>query len=62
MEAGPYVAGESRGRDRKVKRAETVKRKGYYTFFIKFPGSKPHQSLSEIEGRGERERSRHRMF
>lgn len=58
MEAGPKVAGESRGKERKEKGGDS-ERKGYYTFFIKFPGTKPHQSLSEIEGR-EKERKRER--
>lgn len=56
MKAGPKVAGGGvEGRERKRKgggvRETDSERKGYYTFFIKFPGTKPHQSLSEIEGR-----------
>lgn len=61
MKAGPKVTRERRGKEGKERKGvgEDSERKGYYTFFIKFPGTKPHQSLSEIEGR---ERERGRMF
>ena len=58
MEAGAIVAGRRKGKERKGGRDS--ERRGYYTFFIKFPSTKPHQSLSEIEGGGEK--SRHRIF
>lgn len=43
-----------KGKGEERKGGRDSERKGYYTFFIKFPGTKPHQSLSEIGG-GERE-------
>lgn len=51
--------GGEKGKGEQRKGGRDSERKGYYTFFIKFPGTKPHQSLSEIEGR---EREGGRMF
>lgn len=57
IKARPANQGGDGGR-RGKKGGRDSERKGYYTFFIKFPGTKPHQSISEIEGR----RGRDRMF
>lgn len=40
------------GGGKKKEGARDSKWNGYYTFFITFPGTKSHQSLSEIERRG----------
>lgn len=40
------------GRRGKKWKGRDSKWNGYYTFFITFPGTKSHQSLSEIERRG----------
>lgn len=53
MKAGPSGSGWGGG-ERRGERGgrDSEWKKGYYTFFIKFPGTKPHQSVSEIEGVG----------
>lgn len=53
MKAGPSRSGWGDGGRRGEKGGrDSERKKGYYTFFIKFPGTKPHQSVSEIEGGG----------
>lgn len=50
MKAGPSgsgVRGWGNGGWRGERgRRDSERKKGYYTFFIKFPGTKPHQSVS----------------
>lgn len=43
---------EREGGRREERKGRDSKRNGYYTFFITFPGTKSHQSLSEIEREG----------
>ena len=49
----PWHRGWARGR---LRERESERMKGYYTFFITFPGAKPLQRLAEGERGRERER------